>query len=171
MNKADNIRSRKTQQRMEEVYLELLEADPDRPVNVKQLCSYANVNRSTFYTHYTDVFDLQKRIEERISAEVSAIFRDKGYGENRMTKERFSVLLEYIRQHHLFYRTWYKSGRMDEPSALGMVLNRPHMTEAERFKVLFFKAGTTAIVKDWVNRGCQESNDQILSVFAELYQW
>ncbi len=170
MNKADNIRSRKTQQRMEEVYLELLAANPDRQVSVKQLCSQANVNRSTFYTHYIDVFDLQKRIEERISAEVSAIFQDKGYGEHRMTKERFAVLIEYTRQHRLFYRAWYKSGRVDEPSVVDMVMSS-QMTEEERFKRIFYRFGTMAIIKDWVVRGCQESNDLILSVLSGIYQW
>lgn len=170
MNKADNIRSRKTQQRMEEVYLELLAAEPDRQVSVKQICRCANVNRSTFYTHYTDVFDLQKRIEERISAEVSAIFKDKGYGEHRMTRDRFAVLIEYTRQHHLFYRAWYMSGRVDEPSVVDMVMSS-QISEEERFKRIFYRSGTMAIIKDWVIRGCQESNDLILSVLSDIYQW
>ncbi len=171
MNKADNIRSRKTQQRMEEVYLELLAADPNRQVSVMQLCSYANVNRTTFYTHYTDVFDLQRHIEERISSEVELIFQDKGYGEHRMTKERFAVLLDYICRNRLFYKAWYLSGRMDEPSAIKMVLNRPNLTEDDRYRILFYRAGTSAIIKDWVVNGCRDSSEQILAILSGIYQW
>ena len=168
MNKPDNIRSRKTVQRMEEVYLELLASDPGRQVSIMQLCSYAEVNRSTFYSHYSDVFDLQCKIERRISDEVSAIFADKGYGENRMTRERFSVLLEYIRKNRLFYHAWYVSGRMDDPSAIAVVMNRPNMTEDDRFSILFYRAGISAIIKDWVIRGCVESNEKVLSVLTDI---
>lgn len=171
MNKADNIRSRNTEKKMEEVYLKLLAKSPERQVSVKQLCDYAEVNRTTFYTHYQDIFDLQRHIEQRISEEVSAIFKDRGYGEHRMTRERFIVLLQYIRDNQLFYQAWYVSGRMDEPSAVALVLNRPNLTEEERFKVIFYKSGTTAVIRDWVLRGCKESNDQMLSVLSDLYQW
>lgn len=168
MNTPDNMRSRRTVQRMEEVYLELLASDPDRQVSVMQLCSYANVNRSTFYSHYSDVFDLQRKIEKRISNEVSAIFTDKGYGENRMTRERFAVLLEYIRKNRLFYNAWFVCGRMDDPSAIASVLNRPNMTQDNRFSILFYKAGISAVIRDWVIRGCAESNERVLSVLADI---
>jgi len=171
MNKADNIRSKRTERRMEDVYLRLLEADPGRQVSVSQLCSYAEVNRTTFYAHYADIFELQRHIEKRISEEVSSIFADKGYGEHRMTRERFAVIIPYIRQNQHFYRVWYLSGHMEEPSAIKIVLQRPNLTEEERFKVIFYKAGTTAIIKDWVLRGCMESDDQVLSVLSDIFQW
>lgn len=171
MNRADNIRSRNTERKMEEVYLRLLAENPGRQVSVIQVCSHAKVNRTTFYAHYQDIFDLQRHVEKRISEEVSAIFRDKGYGEHRITRERFSVLIEYIRQNRLFYRAWYNSGRMDEPSSMEMVLNRPHITDSERFRIIFYKAGITAIIRDWVLRDCKESNEQMLSILSEIYQW
>ena len=42
----------------------LLKEKPASKVTVKELCELADINRGTFYYHYTDIFDMIKNIEE-----------------------------------------------------------------------------------------------------------
>lgn len=168
MNTKDNLRSRTTKKRFGDAYLELLSKDPSRQVTVLQLCQEVRVNRTTFYAHYEDILELQQRIEQRISAEVTAIFRDKWLGEKKISRERLEVLISYIEKNRLFYKAWYLSGRMDEPAVMSLMLSNPKLTNEKRYRILFLRAGTNAVLKDWVVNGCKEDCLTVVSVLAEL---
>lgn len=49
-----------------ESLFELLESKELSKITVKELCLLADINRSTFYSHYHDVYDLVEKIEDHI---------------------------------------------------------------------------------------------------------
>lgn len=54
---------------IKEAFLTLLEEKPINKITVKELCEKADINRATFYTHFSDCFDLLEKIEGDILAE------------------------------------------------------------------------------------------------------
>ncbi len=58
-----DIRIRKTQRSIINAFLELRAYQPLERITVKELCEKAEINKSTFYKHYTDVFDLSSKLE------------------------------------------------------------------------------------------------------------
>ncbi len=58
-----DIRIRKTQRSIINAFLELRTYQPLEKITVKELCEKAEINKSTFYKHYTDVFDLSGKLE------------------------------------------------------------------------------------------------------------
>ncbi len=169
MNTSDNARSKATEKNLEEAYLRLLLDDPSRQVSVKQLCAEVHVNRATFYAHYDDIYELQGRIEARISSEVIEIFRDRSLGDKRITRDRLKVLIEYVRRNRLFYKAWFLSGRMDYPSIMEALSDKHVDEDGSRFRGIFFRAGVRAVFRDWIERGCIESDEQMLSILLEFY--
>lgn len=78
-NTGENRRVRYTKQVLRETFLELLLEKPASEITVTEICAKADVNRTTFYLHYDDVFDLLHKIEDTFfDAMVSAI--DHYYG-------------------------------------------------------------------------------------------
>ena len=63
---AANRRVRMTRKMMQDALLELLETRPLDKITVTDVCSAADVNRSTFYAHYTDVGQLLLEIESDV---------------------------------------------------------------------------------------------------------
>ena len=65
MNKSgDKNRSvRNTKRRLREALLTLLQKKPVNEISVKELSELADVNRGTFYFHYSDVYDMLYQIE------------------------------------------------------------------------------------------------------------
>ena len=45
---------------------DLLKHKPIQSISIKELCNTAGINRGTFYTHYTDIYDLLNHIEEQM---------------------------------------------------------------------------------------------------------
>ena len=65
MRKTD-ARVRYTQRILKESLLALLKDKPINKITVKELCQLAELNRATFYAHYSDCFALLDSIEEEL---------------------------------------------------------------------------------------------------------
>lgn len=65
MRKSD-ARVRYTQRVLKESFLSLLRKKPVSKITVKEVCDLAELNRATFYSHYSDCFDLMEKIEQEI---------------------------------------------------------------------------------------------------------
>ena len=57
MRKTD-ARIRYTQRVLKESFLTLLKQKPVNKITVKEVCEMAELNRATFYAHYSDCFAL-----------------------------------------------------------------------------------------------------------------
>lgn len=64
--KRNDARVRYTQKILKESFLKLLKEKPVNKITVKEVCELASLNRATFYTHYSDCFDLMEKIEEEL---------------------------------------------------------------------------------------------------------
>lgn len=57
-------RTRLTKALIRQAFTSLLEEKPIQRIAVTELCQRAGINRSTFYAHYGDIYDLLQQIEE-----------------------------------------------------------------------------------------------------------
>lgn len=64
VNKKEDRRVRYTKKAIKDSFLELFEAKPLERISVTEICSKADINRGTFYSHYSDPYDLKKALEE-----------------------------------------------------------------------------------------------------------
>ena len=65
-----DARVRYTLMRIEEAFFTLLKKKPINRITVRELCDMAEINRATFYTHYTDVYGLMETLEEQTLAKI-----------------------------------------------------------------------------------------------------
>ena len=64
--KTESRRVRMTKKMLRDALVGLLDNYPVSKITVKDLCAAADVNRSTFYAYYTDLFDLMDELEDDI---------------------------------------------------------------------------------------------------------
>ncbi len=69
----EDQRVRLTKQMLQGAFLSLLAQKPVQNITVKELCDAAGVNRSTFYLHYKDIYDLQEQMESAMLHELLAL--------------------------------------------------------------------------------------------------
>lgn len=65
-----DLRIEKTHQNIVNAFLELRSKKPLEKITVKELCAQARINKSTFYSHYDDIYDLSDSIETEIVASI-----------------------------------------------------------------------------------------------------
>lgn len=69
-----DLRMYKTQNAINEAFYELRRKLPLEKIRVNELCALAQINKSTFYRHYLDVFDLSDHLERELIGKVTSRF-------------------------------------------------------------------------------------------------
>lgn len=169
MNNKLKRNKKPSQERIEKVFLQLIQKKELKEISVSQICKLAKVNRTTFYANYRDIYDLVDEIKIRMVNEFADLFDDsKGH-----TKEKFLKMFQNIEENQIFYKTYFKLGfdldyditYFDKELAARLYDNKFIKYHCE-----FFKAGITAIIKIWLNNNCKESPEDILEIITSEYK-
>lgn len=178
MNKKNNRQFQNSDVRMKQAMLELMNTVPFEKITVRLICSRAGVNRSTFYAHYADIYDMIKQMETNLQKE---LIDNYPVSEKVIpfSPESFITFLKFIRKHRDFYRIALKT-RREFPLKQGfeplweqiirpLCLKAGISSENEMiFYFVGFQAGFTMILKRWVEQGCVESEEKIAQIIQNI---
>lgn len=96
-----DLRVEKTKRGIVNAFLELRAKKPLEKITVKELCQRAMIHKSTFYSHYADVYALSETLEREVVASIlegiakpEAVFEDPA----AFTRE---LMLGYLAQENL----------------------------------------------------------------------
>ncbi len=76
---AEDRRVRKTKKAIHDVFCELTKEKKLNEITIKELCSLADINKSTFYLHYRDIYDLANSIQNTFVQDVCRIIDEYQY--------------------------------------------------------------------------------------------
>lgn len=171
MNTPNNKRKRASQERIESVFVELLQTRDIGEITVTDICKRAACNRSTFYANYMDLYDLADKIKEKLIDALHEVYAEehsKPYNSND-----FGKLFSHIRENQLFYQTYFKMN-FDadlEGAQFDTALAEQHyQNQYIDYHIAFFKAGLNAVIKKWLEGGCKESPEEIESIIQAEYR-
>lgn len=69
MGEKTDLRVVKTKKAIKETFLQMRKTTPLEKIKVREICKVALINKSTFYAHYADVFDLSDQLENEMLIE------------------------------------------------------------------------------------------------------
>jgi len=178
----ESRKTRYTRKALADGMVELMKNKPFDKITVKELCDLVDINRSTFYMHYEDIYALLRSIEEDTlvwAQEFVVELADKwkeGQEATVLSLERlftsFAENSKYLRvlmseqgdiafQKQLFCVAYQMC---DFPSTQRQ-LTVP-FTEDLRF--IFIVNGGVGIVQHWLKNGLKESPREIAEIIYEM---
>ena len=96
MEKRTDRRVRKTKAQLRAGLASLMKEKNVNDITVKELVEAVDINRSTFYLHYTDIRNMLESVEHEILEEIEDLIRDHPIGLNENTflfiADLFSIL-------------------------------------------------------------------------------
>lgn len=171
MNKANNKRRKDSIERIERVFIDLLQTKELNQVSISDICKQANLNRTTFYANYRDIYDLADSIRDKLENNASALCEGKlGQG---VDSNDYLELFRHIKENQLFYKTYFKLGYDENYKIIryDMDFAQKHFKNCfVEYHVEFFKAGITKIIKMWLQNGCKESPEDMFDIIKSEYQ-
>ena len=169
-----DTKKKKSQQKIEKVFLQLLQKNEIQSISVSDICKLAKLNRSTFYANYLDIYDLADKLKDNLSQEVVNIYSNERKEKNHSYD--FLKLFKHIKDNQLFYNTFFKLNYDNDYKQFEDFINydifkQLYSDEKELdYHITFFMNGLNSIIKKWLKNGCKESPEQINKILIEEYK-
>lgn len=172
MNTPNNKRRKNSQDKIEKVFIELIQYKEINEISITDICKKAKVNRSTFYANYIDIFDLVDHIKEDMFKELVSLYKEESI--KRKHSNDFLKMFKHIKENQIYYNTLFKlnvdfrdyaDNDLDNKEALKYYTDTKYL----EYHKAFFTAGLVALIKMWLSNGCKESPEEINEVLRSEY--
>lgn len=170
MNTKNNKRRRQSREKIEKVFVEMLQTKELQQISVSDICKAAKLNRSTFYANYLDIYDLADKISEQLVEQVKELYLKER--QEKFNSNDYLRLFRHIKDNQLFYKTFFKLG-YDNNVEMIYDVNQAQQHFNNKFidyHIEFFKSGFNAIVKKWLETGCIETPEEMEKIIKSEYQ-
>ena len=170
MNVKNNRRRKESQEKIEKAFIELLQTRDINQISVSELIKMVDMNRSTFYANYLDIYDLADKTREKLEREFSNLFAEYDYFNERSGAE---IMFTHIKENQLFYKTYFKLCYDDKHLISTYDVRRAeqeHISGNVKYHIEFFRNGLNAIIKLWLAEGCRESPAEMAQVLKQEYR-
>lgn len=182
MKKETDLRIIKTKKALYEALLELMKDKTFEEIKVSEICDRALVNRSTFYAHYTDKYELLVDLFDDLKRNLLSTLKTNENAVN--TKEYFMELLKLLINHIDDKRKVYSSILVNNRNSIVMdiMLDVVDKDIKERFDsnkgfvsdvpseiiIKFYLGAILSIGVEWLRDNSKYSKEEILKYFDLL---
>lgn len=170
MNKSNNKKRKLSTEKIEKTFLQLIQKKNIEDISVSNICKIAKVNRSTFYSNYIDIYDLIKKVKNKMAKE----FGDFQISKNsKLNSDGYLTMFKYIKDNQIFFKTYFKL-----EAILPDVSFQYHQELAKKYydnkhidyHIEFFKAGLNTVIKKWLSNNCKETPEEINEIIITEYK-
>lgn len=171
-------RVRYTEMIIKKAFLEFLQQKPMSKITVREICEKAEINRSTFYKHYLDCYDLMDKLKEEALEQFDVLMAGTEGCEVMpailsilRTIQNNKVLISLITQgsgsgeftHQIVWRCYrYLDLHLSVSPKRGWGERQKKMGYA------FLTGGVSSVIQYWIQSGCKEPPEQIAATIMEL---
>ena len=171
-------RVRYTRMIIQTAFWELLQQKPVSKITVREICDKAEINRSTFYKHYQDCYDLLDRLKEDALSrfdELLAGIEDGG------VESAILAILQALKNHAQTFRLLAPDG--GGGAFTHQVVRRCyrymdlHLTVSpatgwseiqKGMSYAFLTGGAGSVIEHWMQGGCKEPPEDVAAMIMEL---
>ncbi|WP_338066827.1 TetR-like C-terminal domain-containing protein [Evansella clarkii] len=164
---------------LKESFIKRMQEKPISAITIKEVCSLADINRSTFYSHYTDLYDLLAQIEDEIIADLNETLSTYNYTKDEEAIQMTEKLLEYIADNQESCQTLFSENGDQAFQKKVIMLAHDHLLKSlgeekgqapayPEYVSLFIANGSIHIVQSWLKNGLKESPKEIAELVIKL---
>ncbi|MCT1577668.1 TetR/AcrR family transcriptional regulator [Oceanobacillus kimchii] len=180
MEKKLDRRKKYTRMVLKNSLMELLNEKPISSITIKELCSQADINRSTFYSHFTDQYDLLNHIEEEIIEELDQSLLQYNYQNKKEMFAMAKYLLDYVVNRSEHFRILFSEHgnkgfqhRVMEAAQSHIMSSLTHdhiISNKTRSKYisLYVISGSINVIERWLEDGMKESTEEMTKIITEV---
>lgn len=153
-------RVRRTRALLQQGLVRLMEEKSIQDISVKELADLADVNRGTFYLHYTDIYDMLHQIERELFLEFNDILRRNltETGQRNTPRSTLQEIFAFLERHHDIARVMMgPHGDITFVNGLkNLVKERmSHLlsstAENYEYQYAFIVSGYVGVIETWLN--------------------
>lgn len=174
-----------TAKKLRDSLLSLLNKNDFEFITIKRICEEAGVNRSTFYLHYENTYDLLQELIEVLNTSFIESFNHKKLVVSNehldnlflINDEYLIPYLDFIYQNRRVYKVIRSKPEIFKANdsyqkmydnIFSPILNKYNVQEEEKKYIInYFIQGLSAIIITWVIDDCLMPKEQIIKLIKE----
>lgn len=184
MNRSE-VKYRNTEVKMYSALFELLETKSFNSINIKELCEKANINRSTFYSHYDSMLELLDDAKNYVLNQFFKSFKINLLNDNipKNDIENFNInnfiipYLNFVKENKLVFKVFVENlSTFNADKYYNFLLENvfiPLLSKkgiedqlAIKYISKYYLSGVTSVVLDWINRNCIDDIDYVSNIIV-----
>lgn len=166
MNTKNNKRRRESIEKIEKAFIELLQKRELGKISVSDICKISELNRSTFYANFIDIYDLADKLRKKLENDFGKQF-EKECNRNSLT------MFRHIYNNQIFYKTYFKLGYDEKHLVFEYDIKMAEkylQNKNMKYHIEFFRSGLNAIIKMWLSGGCRETPEEMDEILKQEYR-
>lgn len=162
MSKKENQRIALTKRLLKENLLRLMSEKNIQTITVSELCKAAEINRSTFYNHYSCPADVLAEIENSVITDLEQIWEKESFKQNWTLDKRIEALCTYLQENSSLARLLFRDSDTNSRFA-SLLFNSSHVNatyeqvffdaknqDSTRLIITFLKNGAYHMIRQWL---------------------
>lgn len=178
MAKKEDRRVKMTKRLLKESLITLLSSKSIGKITISEICEHADINRSTFYTHYSDQYDLLKSIENEYIEKVMAALSTPTINLEELLLFIQQLLQFFIESKAMSQILFSDRADIHFTNDLAKTLyNKLADTrkdqeeidmEAVEYTMAFVVAGSTGVIQRWIQEDFKTPQEKISLLIANI---
>lgn len=173
---ANDHRTRVTKLLIRRAFLDLLRQKPIQSITVKELCAQAGINRGTFYSHYTDIYDLLGQMEAGFQKELEGLLSGQEGDPVKVTTSIYQFLKDNadfcavtLGEHgdKAFAARLLSSARERSMDSYARYFQGASPQQIDEF-FAFVSGGHIALLQKWVSDGMAASAEEMAATAENI---
>jgi len=175
-----NRKTRYTQMVLKDSLIELMNEKSISQITIKELCENADINRTTFYAHYSDQYQLLRSIEDETLAWLKELMLEFS---NKTSKQDFIKNLEKVFEYLVENKNHIQilmseQGDIDFQRKLlvflyelsGILLSNDTATDIAKSELyfVFLVNGSVGLIQHWLKNGLKETANEMAEIIYNM---
>lgn len=188
MNEKSDLRYNRTERLLKAAFMEQLLVKSVEKITIKELTDRAEINRTTFYRHYEDIYDLLEAIEDEILGEILGMMQDfHPNREDEVTLKYFNCFCQFIYENRLIYQVLttqqetkfihkvldivgrYQEGRRNNEKNSSHQKGSCQDKEYMDFAITYAIGGVIGILHKWMAHDFHEPPFQVAGYISKVF--
>lgn len=172
-------RTIKTQRLIKNIFLTLLKEKPISKITVSEITKLADIGRGTFYTHYTDIYDLRSKIFLDIKKDVIEVFDTTYPISNQYTFKSFTQsIVEYVARNRETFSLLFLSDAVERSFSeefKQLLIQRVITAEGlqsgslkDRMEISFAISGIIGVLSDWLEYDSEIDTKEMIEILDTI---
>lgn len=184
MNKKgnENRSVRNTRKKLQEGLLTLMQEKTINEITVKELTELVDINRGTFYFHYSDVFDLLYQIEDDFFVKFNNVLNAATPKDDADAYPYLKAIFTFLAENQQMCRIFFSANcdmrffnqikQLVEDRCCYLweitAPNEPTDEKRLRLYVSFIRSGCVGIIQRWLDDGLEETPEEISQIVGTI---
>ncbi|MFD1472094.1 TetR/AcrR family transcriptional regulator [Companilactobacillus mishanensis] len=161
----NNRRAKYTRSVIQDTVLSLLEKKPIDNITVTEICKIADINRTTYYRYYDDVYKCVDAIETEFLDSIEI-------RQGMSAQESLRTLLDAFYERRKLSNLVFVEGKTKvlERMSITMKGKEPRPIEGnDEYQEVYVMLGMQGILKKWVKDGMPQTPDELTKIIMKIF--